>query len=354
MRVTQTVPEHQHHISLPEFLESFLGDARRPYVRGLIREGRVEVNTVAVSRNVRLHHGDMVSVLLPDVVEDVPRHAVGGRRARPELPVLYEDAACLVVDKPGGLVTVPDRTGEERGVHGLLEQCFPGLDVRIVHRLDRGTSGCLLLAKGIEPARHFDELLRERRIEKRYLAIVKGIVRLDAFTVNLPLGPDERRPGLVRGYPGGGKRSREAITKFAVLERFDLATLLAAMPETGRSHQIRVHLSHKHHPLWIDRDYGGQDAFYLSQIKPDYRSRKGVTERPLMERLTLHSERVVFDSPAAGRVDVTAPVPEDFGVFLKKLRRFAPLGGRLDAVPGAEPLLDQLRDPTGGGRSEDS
>src|SRR5690606_20492332 len=148
--------------------------------------------------------------------------------------VLAEHPLCLVVGKPAGVPTVPDRSGREPGVHGRLADLRPGEDLRIAHRLDRDTSGCLVLARGLEGARWLDAQLRAGAIAKHYLALVEGEVRRRAFSVQRALGPDPRRPGKVIVVRDGSKRSRPALTEFAVEEPFAGYTLLRAEPRTGR------------------------------------------------------------------------------------------------------------------------
>jgi RluA family pseudouridine synthase len=325
MRLIQTVLPNQHGVTLGNFLEEILGDAERVFVRNLLREGRVRVNGLPELHSRPLRAGDHVEIRLKIPLEEVPRH-----RARPErrLPVLHSDERCVVVDKPAGLVTVPDRTGEETGVHGMLESLFPGEDLRIVHRLDRDTSGCLILAKGASAAAWFDLAFRERRIAKHYLAIVKGVMRQDLLEVDKAIAPDERNPLRRVAVRRDDPRGKAASTSLRVLERFENATLVEATPATGRTHQVRLHLASAGHPLLVDPDYGGKAAFFLSDIKPDYRAKPGVPERPLVARLTLHAERIRFEQPDGSPVEVSSPIPKDLEHALRKLRKFAPLGGR--------------------------
>lgn len=239
----------------------------------------------------------------------------------------------LVLDKPAGVYTVPDRSGRDPGVHGWLAERFPGEDLRLVHRLDLQTSGCLLVARGLEAARWFDLEFREGRVEKRYTALVEGVVHRDRFECRGALGPDRRRPGRVRVVPETDKQARPAHTVVEVLERFRAHTLLNVWPRTGRSHQIRAHLREAGHPIVADRDYGSR-PLQLSRIKRGYKARRGVPEKPLLARMFLHAAAVRLRLPGAGEgewVSVEAPLPRDLEVVVAKLRRFAPAPRGRDA-----------------------
>ncbi|MGC6488393.1 MAG: RluA family pseudouridine synthase, partial [Planctomycetota bacterium] len=236
--------------------------------------------------------------------------------------VLAETAGAVVVAKPAGTPSVPSRHGDERGVHGSLADLRPDDDLRIVHRLDRNTSGCLVLAKGLDAARHLDEQFRGRRVQKSYVALVSGVPHREAFVVDAWLGPDRRRPGMVRVVPEGKKGGRAAHTEVSVRARFRRHALLDLRPTTGRGHQLRVHLQSEGHPIVGDEDYGGE-RLLLSRLKPDYRQRAGVDERPLLQRMFLHAERVQFQDIDGVEVDVTAPLPEDLAVALRHVEKHA-------------------------------
>lgn len=301
-------------VSLTDFLEQSCGGDRLA-VRRLVAAGDVRVNGVVCLSSRRLRTGDVV--MMPGAKAAVTPRARPTRVA--DLPeVLFESATLLVVDKPAGLPTVPDRSGEDRGVHGLLERLRPGADLRIVHRLDRDTSGCLLLGKGIEAARHFDERFREGGIAKTYVAVVHGSPAADAFTIDAFLGPDPRRPGKVVASVTAARGFRDARTEVVVRERFERHALLGLHPRTGRGHQLRVHLAHEGLPIVGDRDYGGEPLL-LSQLKDDYKLRPGVQEKPLVERTFLHAERIVCDDVDGSRVDVRAPLPRDLAKAIERL-----------------------------------
>lgn len=302
-------------IHLTDLLAGHLPGAHAVDVRAVIAAGQVRVNGATCPTNCRLRAGDVVELL-----GEVPRRAQRPDRPAPvALPaVLWESATALAIAKPAGVPTVPDRSGRERGVHGLLPELRPGADLRIVHRLDRDTSGCLLLAKGLDAARHFDVQFRDGLVRKTYVALVHGVPRQPTFAIDAWLGPDRRRPGKVVAAAAEQAGFRAAHTDVVVRTAFARHALLALHPTTGRSHQLRVHLQSVGHPIVGDRDYGGEDLL-LSQLKPGYKLRKGVRERPLSPRLFLHAERLRFRDLDGAEVDVETPLPEDLAVALRQL-----------------------------------
>jgi 23S rRNA pseudouridine955/2504/2580 synthase/23S rRNA pseudouridine1911/1915/1917 synthase len=286
----------------------------------MIENGFVTVNRMSAQGNQRLGAGDLVELELPPEVDCLPERPASPPEER--LRVLFEDEDVLVVHKPAGLCTVPDRWGRDPGVHGAVGDLIPGAELRVVHRLDRDASGCLVLAKNLATAQHMDAALRGGRVEKEYLALVEGTVVRDAFEINKSLGPDRRRPGKVVVTAHGAKKSRAAFTAVEVVERFKGYTLLRLRPTTGRGHQLRVHLRHLGHPIAGDRDYGGKLVF-LSSFKRGYKIRRGVVERPLLSHMFLHANRIVFPSVSGDRVTAEAGLPDDLEMVLTKLRLFA-------------------------------
>ena len=309
-------------IQLTDLLAREMPDHHRLDLRQLLRAGSVHVNGEACTANRRLRANDVVQVF----AEAAPRTvATAQADARPA--VLYESASALVICKPAGVTTVPDRERTDLGVHGLLHDLRPADDLRIVHRLDRDTSGCLLLAKGLAAARHFDVQFRERAVEKTYTALVHGVPARDEFQIDAWLGPDRRRPGKVVASARELTGFREAHTAVAVRERFRSHALVALSPTTGRGHQLRVHLQSAGHPIVADRDYGGEELL-LSAIKPGYKLRPGVAERPLLQRMFLHAERIEFRDLDGRDVTVDAALPEDLEMPLRRLRAFHERGRR--------------------------
>ena len=264
-----------------------------------IAAGRVLVDGVARPKSHRLAGGERIEVDLTGLSE-LPAEG-------PPVQVLHRDPYLVVVSKPAGLPTHPTE-GRRAGplVNRLLGMGIPlstpGGPLRpgIVHRLDAGTSGLLIIACDDETHAALAAMLKRHAIDRRYLALVRGAVPHDRFIVDAPLG---RRGARVRVHTAGGKH---AETSFEVLERFERATLLEAAPRTGRTHQIRVHLSAASHPILGDAKYGGGG---------DEAARLGLS-RPF-----LHSWRLSFEHPRTGaRVEVEDPLPADLAEALLRLR----------------------------------
>ncbi|HHT9132644.1 MAG TPA: RluA family pseudouridine synthase, partial [Candidatus Tripitaka californicus] len=192
-----------------------------------------------------------------------------------------------------------------------------GLRPRLVHRLDKDTSGVLLVAKDPEAERHLSGQFEDRVVEKEYVALVDGRVEREEATINLPL--EETTRGKMRPNP----RGKEAVTQYRIQERFDGFTLLKLMPKTGRTHQIRVHLKAIGHPLSIDPLYGNRSAIFLSSLKADYKPKKGQTETPIISRLTLHAHKITFEPlPGVGKITAEAPMAEDMDRLIRVLRKY--------------------------------
>ncbi len=261
-----------------------------------------------------------------------------------EIPVLYEDAHLLALDKPARLLTSPDRYDPNRP--NLMRLLHAGIAARKpwaaargltylanAHRLDFETSGVLLLAKDKPTLIHLANQFGAERANKRYLALVEGAPEEEDFRVDARLAPHPARPEVIRVDPCHGKK---AATLVRVLERFRGYTLLECRPLTGRTHQIRVHLRSRRLPLVGDALYGGQPLL-LSRLKPDYRFKKDRPETPLIGRVALHAERLELLHPATGApVLIESPWPKDLRVAAKYLRRYA-AGGGSAAEPPPEP-----------------
>lgn len=302
------------NVQLVDLLERNLPPTRRQGLRQLLGAGRVRVNGETVLTNRRLRAGDVVQVGCAELPPP--------GRPRADLPeVKFESASALVIDKPAGVPVVPDRSGHQRGIHGLLGQLRPGADLRIVHRLDRDTSGCLLLGVGHAASRHFDVQFREGKVQKRYFALVHGVPASPAFAVDAWLGPDPARPGKVVAADQERPGFRRAHTDVELVRAFSRHALLALRPTTGRGHQLRVHLRSVGHPIVGDLDYGGSQPL-LSEFKRGYKLRAGVVERPLLERMFLHAASLAFTDLDGSPVAVDAPLPGDLATVLQKLERF--------------------------------
>lgn len=243
-----------------------------------------------------------------------------GPRANPPV-IIHADAEILVVDKPAGVLSV-----HGRGKHPILSALMKSLGLvqesepfRIVHRIDLEASGVLVFARTLNAQQKLTAQFEARTVEKRYLALVTGYVAADG-EVDLPIEVDENA-SKARIDRRHGKPSK---TRYRIIERVAGNTLLECAPETGRLHQIRVHMAAIGHPLAVDSIYSNSTELRLSTFKPAYRASSRHVERPLIGRLTLHAARIAFDHPGSGaRVAYEAPLSRDFRATLSQLGRLS-------------------------------
>lgn len=308
-------------LKVREFLTDKLFDFSSSAIGRLLREGYVLIDDKPVDGGLRLQGGEQVVVEVPD--NDFLRFEAKKLKG---FEVLFEDEAVLVVNKPAGVSITADRGQRSAPFLGACVHHFkatkqdPIPRPRVVHRLDKETSGAVIIAKSRLAMQKMTEQFTGVGIEKEYVALVLGVPHKQEGEIDLPIG-QEVRTGRLRA---GGKDPRPAKTKFSVLQSFRGYSLVAAQPITGRQHQIRVHLEAVGHPLAVDRLYGGQSQILLSDFKRKYVPNRRDEERPLMDRLSLHSRRVKFTSPASGEVvEVSAEYPKDFRITLKQLDKWA-------------------------------
>ncbi len=290
-------------VRLDSFLAAALPDVTRSAAARLIETGQATVNGKAVSKSCKLSGGEEIAVTLPDPepIEALPQDI--------PLDVVYEDADVIVVNKPAGLVVHP-APGHPDGtlVNALLYHCGDSLSgvggalrPGIVHRIDRDTSGLIIAAKNDAAHLALSAQLQDHTLARTYEAIVVGSLREDRGTVDAPIGrhPSDRKRMAVTDR--GGK---SAVTHWEVLERFPGLTHIRCRLETGRTHQIRVHMAYIGHPIYGDTVYGAK--------KPV----------PGLTGQCLHAVGLRFVHPRTGEiVELSCPLNEEFEAVLKKLRR---------------------------------
>ncbi|MFQ3786951.1 RluA family pseudouridine synthase [Halomonas sp. A29] len=301
------VGEGQSGQRVDNFLITRLKGVPRTLVYRIVRKGEVRVNKKRVKADYRLQVGDLVRI---PPLRLAPREAVKqvseGLRNLLAGSVLVEGPGWLVLNKPAGL-PVHGGSGVKIGLIEALRQVREDLDfLELVHRLDRDTSGCLLLAKSRPALLTLNEALKNHQMDKRYLALVAGrwparrefvSARLDRYDA----GNGERRVRV----DAAGKVAR---TRFAVREAFPKATLIEAEPVTGRTHQIRVHAAHAGFPLLGDDKYGSREGASLARHLG-------------LSRLFLHAESLTFPEPSSGRpVQIRAPLPDELEAVLSRAR----------------------------------
>ncbi|MFM7193501.1 MAG: RluA family pseudouridine synthase [Bacteroidota bacterium] len=224
---------------------------------------------------------------------------------------LYEDDHYLVLNKPAGLSTLDDRRDPEN-VLKLVRMEYP--EATVAHRLDKDTSGVLVVAKTAEGYRHLSIQFEDRQVTKIYHAVVDGRPAYNNEEVDAPI---EKLPdGMVRI----SRRGKPSLTVFNTLEAFRTHAMVEARPVTGRTHQIRIHLALLGTPITGDATYGGK-SFLLSAVKRGYKGDKEGEERPLMARMALHAQKITFLGLEEQTINGDAPYPKDFKALLNQLRR---------------------------------
>ncbi len=300
------VTEDEAGQRLDNYLHKRLGGLPRSRVFRIIRKGEVRVNGKRASPETRLALADKVRVppvnlAPPEPKTARPSSALNERIAR---SIIHEDERLMVIDKPAG-VAVHGGSGVSFGVIETLRALRPEETLELVHRLDRDTSGCLLIAKRGSTLRSLHALLREDGFEKRYLVLVKGPWDLGEKRIDVPLRTDTRVGGerTVKVAEGG----KPSVSRFRPVEFFGrIATLLEVMLETGRTHQIRVHAAHAGHPVAGDEKYG--DAAFNESM------------RALgLKRMFLHAHSVSFDWPEGGQFSINTPLPPELGAVIDRL-----------------------------------
>jgi 23S rRNA pseudouridine1911/1915/1917 synthase len=310
----------EFHVAEPEagtrldvYLATNIPSMTRSRIQKLIDQGLVQVRGQAAKAGQKLRAGEAVILFKPPPVEDEP--------APEDLPlgILYEDQDIAVVDKPAGMVVHP-AAGNIRGtlvnalLHHLKNLSGVGGVLRpgIVHRLDKGTSGIMVVAKNDAAHKGLTDQFKKREIRKIYFALVYGNVRENEGVVELPVGrhPRDRKRMSIRS-----PRGREALTRWRVVERFGDVTLLEVVIKTGRTHQIRVHLNTIGHPVIGDRIYWNPRR--LASVS-DRAERSKLAE---MTRQALHAGTLGFHHPLTREyMEFTSPLPEDMETLIRYLR----------------------------------
>ena len=310
------------------YLASRFSDYSRSVIQRVIDAEAVRVNGRPVKASYKVRAGDLVRVWLPELPDTTPQPE--------EIPieVIYEDEALTVVNKPPGMVTHPAKGNWRGTLVNAIQFHYDTLSTvagenrpGIVHRLDRDTTGLLVVVKDDLAHRRLALQFELREVEKHYLAIVYGVPNRDSDYIERPIGfhPHTREKMAIRTLEDGGK---PAVTFYEVLERFGGHALVRCKPQTGRTHQIRVHLTHIGHPIVADKAYSGRDRLTIGDLfGSDEARRKAGTSPPLdpqtvlIERQALHAHFLKFAHPLSGQpLSLTAPLPADMTRTLEALR----------------------------------
>ena len=296
--------DKEEKIRIDKFLSERIPDISRSYLQKLLKDGNITVNKNCVKANYKVAFQDEIHIYLPELeIPDILPENI-------PLDILFEDSDILIVNKPKGMVVHPApghyshtlvnavlyHCGEHlSGINGVAR---PG----IVHRIDMDTTGSLLICKNDRAHQILAEQLKEHTITRKYSAIVHGNIKEDTGTVNAPIG---RHPVERKRMSTHAQNARPAITHYQVLERFGQFTYIECKLETGRTHQIRVHMSSIGHPILGDEIYGpAKCPFHL-------------------QGQTLHARILGITHPSTGEyMEFDAPLPEYFSDLLQRLRKF--------------------------------
>lgn len=289
-------------LRIDRFLGSRLEQVSRSYLQKLVKEGAVLVNGKPVKSSYKVENGDWIRLEIPDAVEpEIEAEEM-------DLDILYEDSDIILINKPKGMVVHP-AAGHYSGtlVNGLMAHCKDELSgingvmrPGIVHRIDMDTTGVLIVCKNDKAHNAIAEQLKVHSITRKYYAIVHGVLKEDTGTVNAPIG---RHPVDRKKMSINEKNGKEAVTHYRVLRRFRRFTFVECQLETGRTHQIRVHMASIGHPLLGDQVYG--------PAKVPFSGPQGQT---------LHAGVLGIIHPSTGEyMEFTAPLPDYFEAVLKKL-----------------------------------
>ncbi|OGU39373.1 MAG: hypothetical protein A2X61_09125 [Ignavibacteria bacterium GWB2_35_12] len=234
------------------------------------------------------------------------------------IDIIYEDNYILVLNKPAGCLTIPDRYDKSAiNLYGLLTERYS--KIFTVHRLDKDTSGVIVFAKDAESHKNLNQQFQDLKVTKIYHAVLWGIVSQDEIVIDIPIIEDLQNKGKMKP----SARGKESLTVLKVLERYRNSSLVELNLVTGRHHQIRVHCAAIGYPLLVDDLYGKASDFKVSSLKRNYKMKKGDEEKPIISRVTMHSKKITFIHPDSGKEMIyEADEPKDFIALLEVLKKY--------------------------------
>ncbi|MDR2761492.1 MAG: RluA family pseudouridine synthase [Planctomycetaceae bacterium] len=318
----RTVEESESGWRLDLFLASHFPEFSRTTIRNAITSGGVCIDpdsdkSTFGKPSFRLKSGQVVRFTIPDTPRETPQ-------AEPiPIEILYEDNDLVVVNKPVDMVVHPSRGHWSGTLVAALAYHFGGqlsssrgpMRPGIVHRLDRDTSGVILVAKNDFIHAKLAALFEERKIRKEYFAIVFGKPHLDRDMIDAPIGLHPKVKEKMRIAPPTDSDAKEALTFYEVIKRYNKFTSIRCLPKTGRTHQIRVHLVHAGYPILCDRMYGGRKTISMEELtgkKPVALTEENTTGTIVLSRQALHAHKLSFEHPATGKeLEIVSPIPND-------------------------------------------
>ena len=317
-----TADSGQQALRVDKFLMNRIENATRNKIQQAAKAGSVRVNDVVVKSNYKVKGGDQVKVMFTHppyenllIGEDIP------------LDIVYEDDALVVINKAAGMVVHPGHGNYNRTLLNALLYHFKSLPLNandrpgLVHRIDKDTSGLLVVAKTEKAMTHLAKQFFDKTSKRSYYALVWGDVKDDTGTIEGHIGRDPKNRLLMTVFPDGDQ-GKEAITHYEVEERFGYTTLVRCRLETGRTHQIRAHMKHIGHTLFGDARYGG-DNILKGTTFTKYKQFVDNCFK-LLPRLALHAQTLGFVHPISGKsMSFEAPLPNDMLTALDKWRHYA-------------------------------
>jgi 23S rRNA pseudouridine1911/1915/1917 synthase len=235
-----------------------------------------------------------------------------------KLEIIFENDQFVAVNKPSGILTIPDRHDETIiSLYKLLEKKYK--KIFIVHRLDKDTSGIILFAKDEATHKYLSTLFEQRSIQKFYLGIVRGSLQNKKGIINEPIMEHPVNKGMMVI----NKKGKASLTEYEVTEDYGLYSLIKFQIHSGRTHQIRVHMMHIGHPIVCDEIYGSGEPVLLSSFKKKYKlSQHDEEERPILNRVALHSYQLIFKDDSGVPHDLKAELPKDMRALLQQLNKY--------------------------------
>ncbi len=325
-RFSIVIDKGQEQLRIDKFLVNRIEGATRNKVQKAINAGMVLVNDAPIKSNYKVKPSDSIIVysdMSPEDTSVVPE--------KMDLNIVYEDADLMIINKPAGMVVHPgsgNYTGTLlNGISYYLQQQNPNLSedtlprFGLVHRIDKNTSGLLVLAKTDKAMRHLAKQFFDHTTSRKYVALAWGDIMEDEGTIVAHVGRNLRFRKLFEAYPEGD-HGKDATTHYKVLERFGYVTLVQCILETGRTHQIRVHMKHIGHPLFNDDFYGG-DKIVKGTVYTKY---KQFVDNcfSICKRQALHAKTLGFIHPTTGEeMFFEAPLPDDMEQVIEKWRKYA-------------------------------
>lgn len=325
-RFSITIDKGQEPLRIDKFLSNRIEGATRNKLQQAINLGMVLVNGNAVKSNYKIKPGDAVIIysdMSPEETDIVPEKI--------DLQIVYEDESLMVINKPAGMVVHPGSGNYSgtllNGVAFYLQQKQPDINEAVlprfglVHRIDKNTSGLLVLAKTQKAMRHLAKQFYDHSVKRQYLALVWGDVKADEGTIIAHVGRHQRFRKLFEAYPDG-EYGKEAITHYQVLERLGYVTVVQCVLETGRTHQIRVHMKYIGHPLFNDDFYGG-DRIVKGTVFAKYKQFVDNCFQ-LCKRQALHARTLGFIHPETEKeMFFESPLPKDIEAVIEKWRNYS-------------------------------